>query len=182
MQALLSKWLQLERRREPFEVERLEEGAQIARHADLEFSVRIDRTDRLADGARVLIDYKSGMAGPDWRGERPDNPQLPIYALLRREALAAVAYGRINAAGCSFVAESERADIFGAGGAITKMEGEPTIAALIEVWSRRIEKLAADFKGGRAAVNPTPEACRSCHLHGLCRIPSALDDTGNGDG
>ena len=182
MQALLSKWLQLERRREPFEVERLEEGAQIARHADLEFSVRIDRTDRLADGARVLIDYKSGMAGPDWRGERPDNPQLPIYALLRREALAAVAYGRINAAGCSFVAESERAGLFGAGSAITKMEGEPTIAALIEVWSRRIEKLAADFKGGRAAVDPTPEACRSCHLHGLCRIPSALDDGGNGDG
>ncbi len=181
MQALLTKWLQLERRREPFEVERLEEGAQIARHAGLEFSVRIDRTDRLADGARVLIDYKSGMAGPDWRGERPDNPQLPIYALLRRDALAAVAYGRINAAGCSFVAESERAGLFGAGSAITKMEGEPTIAALIEVWSRRIEKLAADFKGGRAAVNPTPQACRSCHLHGLCRIPSALDD-GNGDG
>jgi ATP-dependent helicase/nuclease subunit B len=182
MQALLTKWLQLERRREPFEVEHLEEGAQVARHAGLEFSVRIDRTDRLADGARVLIDYKSGMAAPDWRGERPDNPQLPIYALLRREALAAVAYGRINAAGCSFVAESERAGIFGAGSAITKMEGEPTIAALTEVWSRRIEKLAADLKNGRAAVNPTPEACRSCHLHGLCRIPSALDDTGNGDG
>ena len=111
MQALLTKWLQLERRREPFEVERLEEGALIARHAGLEFSVRIDRTDRLADGARVLIDYKSGMAAPDWRGERPDNPQLPIYALLRRDALVAVAYGRINAAGCSFVAESERAGI-----------------------------------------------------------------------
>jgi probable DNA repair protein len=182
MQALLTKWLQLERRREPFEVERLEEGALIARHAGLEFSVRIDRTDRLADGARVLIDYKSGMAAPDWRGERPDNPQLPIYALLRRDALAAVAYGRINAAGCSFVTESERAGIFGAGSAITKLEGEPTIAALIQVWSRRIETLAADFKGGRAAVNPTPGACRSCHLHGLCRIPSALDDGGNGDG
>ncbi len=181
MHALLIKWLQFERRREPFEVERLEEGAQIARHAGLEFSVRIDRTDRLADGARVLIDYKSGMAGPDWRGERPDNPQLPIYALLRRDALVAVAYGRINAAGCSFVTESERAGIFGAGSAITKMEGEPTIAALTEVWSRRIEKLAADFQGGRAEVNPTPQACRSCHLHGLCRIPSALDD-GNGDG
>jgi ATP-dependent helicase/nuclease subunit B len=182
MQALLTKWLQLERRREPFEVERLEEGAQSAWHAGLEFSVRIDRTDRLADGARVLIDYKSGMAAPDWRGARPDNPQLPIYALLRRDALAAVAYGRINAAGCSFVAESERAGIFGAGSAITKMEGEPAMAALVEIWSRRIEKLAADFKSGHAAVDPTPEACRSCHLHGLCRIPSALDDTGNGDG
>ena len=58
MQALLTKWLQLERRRESFAVERLEEGALIARHAGIEFSVRIDRTDRLADGARVLIDYE----------------------------------------------------------------------------------------------------------------------------
>ena len=39
--------------------------------------------DRLADGARVLIDYKTGVATADWRGERPDNPQLPIYALLQ---------------------------------------------------------------------------------------------------
>ena len=50
--------------REPFEVERLEQGASESHGiAGLEFSVRIDRIDRLADGARVLIDYKSGLAG-----------------------------------------------------------------------------------------------------------------------
>ena len=69
-----SRWKQLER------------GKQVARHADLEFAVSIDRVDRLADGARVLIDYKTGNAAADWRGERPDNPQLPIYALLHPEA------------------------------------------------------------------------------------------------
>ena len=63
--------------------------------------MRIDRIDRLADGARVLIDYKSGLADADWRGERPDNPQLPLYALLRPKHLVAVAYGRINAAECA---------------------------------------------------------------------------------
>ena len=48
---------------------------------DSSFKVRIDRVDRLADDARVLIDYKTGAATTDWRGDRPDNPQLPIYAL-----------------------------------------------------------------------------------------------------
>jgi ATP-dependent helicase/nuclease subunit B len=175
LQGLLRKWLQIETEREPFEVERLEQAAQQARHAGLEFSVRIDRIDRLNDGAEVLIDYKSGLSGADWRGERPDNPQLPMYALLRPRDLVAVAYGRINAAECSFVAEAEREGIFRRGGQKTKMEDMPSLAELIKVWSRRIEKLAAEFAAGRAAVDPTPQACESCHLHGLCRVPSTLD-------
>jgi hypothetical protein len=52
----------------------------------------------------------------------------------------------------------------------------PSLAALIDVWSLRIEKLAADFAAGRAAVAPTQYACRTCRLHGLCRVPSALED------
>jgi ATP-dependent helicase/nuclease subunit B len=175
LQGLLSKWLEVEEQREPFAVEHLEQGAQIAHHAGLQFGVRIDRVDRLTDGARVLIDYKSGLAGPDWRGERPDNPQLPIYALLLPQALVAVAYGKINAAECGFVAEAERGGIFKRGGQRTKMEGMASLAALMSVWSQRIEKLAAEFAAGRAAVDPTPRACQSCHLHGLCRVPSALD-------
>ena len=70
--------------------------------AACEFTVRIDRVDRLEDGRACLIDYKSGAADVDWRGDRPDNPQLPIYALLLPQALVAVAYGRINASECSF--------------------------------------------------------------------------------
>jgi probable DNA repair protein len=176
MGGVLHKWLAVERQREPFEVERLEQGAQVARHAGLEFNVRIDRVDRLADGARVLIDYKTGIATADWRGERPDNPQLPIYALLLPEALVAVAYGRVNAGECSFIAETERSAIFKPGGRKSPLEGMPSLAALIEVWSSRIENLAADFAAGRAAVAPTVRACNTCRLHGLCRVPAALED------
>jgi ATP-dependent helicase/nuclease subunit B len=172
---LLCKWLRIEGQREPFEVERLEQDVEIARHAGLAFSVRIDRVDKLQDGSRVLIDYKSGLASADWRGERPDNPQLPIYALLQPQSLVAVAYGRISAAGCDFVAESERKGIFSSGSRASQMEGMPTFGALMELWSRRIERLAREFADGRAVVDPTLHACRSCHLHGLCRVPSALD-------
>jgi len=173
---VLRKWLDVERRRQPFAVEQLELASQAARHGGLEFTVRIDRVDRLSDGSRVLIDYKTGLAAVDWRGERPDNPQLPIYALLHSDALVAVAYGRVNAAECSFIAEAERPALFKPNGRKSPLEGMPTLAALIDVWSQRIENLAADFAAGRAAVAPTVHACKSCRLHGLCRVPAALED------
>jgi hypothetical protein len=174
LNGLLWKWLELEAARAPFTVERLEEGSEIAHHAGLDFSVRVDRIDRLVDGGRILIDYKSGAAEADWRGDRPDNPQLPLYALLHRESLVAVAYGRINAAECAFVVESARGDIF-PGKRASRLEGMPSFADLIELWSRRIECFAEDFARGRAAVAPTPQACRSCRLQGLCRVPSVFE-------
>jgi ATP-dependent helicase/nuclease subunit B len=176
MRNVLHKWLSVERLRPPFEVEMLEQGKQVVRHAGLDFSFRIDRVDQLTDGTRVLIDYKTGRAPVDWRGDRPDNPQLPLYALSRPEALVAVAYGRVNASECRFVAEAERGAIFRPGGPKTTLEGQASLAALIHVWSQRIENLAADFAAGRAAVAPTLRACKSCTLQGLCRIPGALED------
>jgi probable DNA repair protein len=171
---LIRRWLELESRRSPFDIERLEAGSEIARHAGLDFSVRIDRIDRLPDGSRVLIDYKTGAATRDWHDERPENPQLPLYALLHRRSLIAVAYGKINAADCTFVAEAERGGVF-PGKRATRMEGLGSLAELISRWSERIERLAHEFREGRALVEPLPTACRSCHLHGLCRVPSTLD-------
>jgi probable DNA repair protein len=176
MHGVLRNWLDVERLRAAFDVEYLEQGAQVARHAGLEFAVRIDRVDTLADGGRVLIDYKSGIATADWRGERPDNPQLPIYALLQPEQLVAVAYGKVNAGECGFVAEAERGGIFRPRGQKSALEGEPSFAALVEVWAGRLERLAADFAAGVAAVAPTLKACRSCRLQGLCRVPAALEE------
>jgi ATP-dependent helicase/nuclease subunit B len=181
LQNLLGKWLQLERLRAPFVVDALEEGEQGANFGGLEFHVRIDRIDRLkSDGTRVLIDYKTGAAHADWRGERPDNPQLPVYALLYPEALSAVAYARVNAAECRFVAEAERADIL-PGVRRSRLEGQASFAELIQLWSRRIERIAAEFAAGRAEVAPTLQACKSCDLQGLCRVPAALEEADDFD-
>jgi len=179
LRSVLEKWLDVERRRAPFAVESLEEGEQPANFAGLEFRVRIDRVDRLlADGARVLIDYKTGSADPDWRGDRPDNPQLPIYALLRPEALIAVAYGKVSAGDPGFVAEAERGEIFTPSPRKSSLEGMPSFAALVNLWSQRVTRLAEEFAAGRAEVAPTLQACRRCHLHGLCRVPAALEQEG----
>ncbi len=172
---LLMLWLDVERKRAPFAVENLEQAAQVAQFAGLNFAVRVDRVDRLADGARVLIDYKTGAAIADWRGDRPDNPQLPIYALLQPEALVAVAYARVNAADSGFIAEAERRDIFKLSARASLLEGMPNFAALIGLWAGRVERLAAAFASGRAEVAPTLKACRTCKLQGLCRVPAALD-------
>jgi hypothetical protein len=56
------------------------------------------------------------------------------------------------------------------------MEDMPNFSALIAKWSQRIEKIAAEFAAGNAAVAPTLRACASCGLQPLCRIPPALDD------
>ena len=176
LQNLLGKWLHLERARAPFAVEALEESDQIARFAGLEFRVRIDRVDRLMDGTRVLIDYKTGAANADWRGERPDNPQLPVYALLSPDALVAVAYAKVNAAESGFVVESERREIFPRTRR-TELEGMASFAELVEVWSRRVARIAGEFAAGRADVAPTLKACKSCDLQGLCRVPAALEET-----
>ena len=171
---LIGRWLELESQRDSFEVERLESGSEIARHAGLDFSVRIDRIDRLPNGSRLLIDYKTGAASRDWQGERPDNPQLPLYALLHGRSLVAAAYGKINAAECTFIAEAERGGLF-PGKRASRMEGMGSLAELMERWRERIDRLAREFREGRAAVDPLPTACRTCHLHGLCRVPSTLD-------
>jgi RecB family exonuclease len=174
---LLDKWLAVERGRSPFAVESLEQEAQLTRFAGLDLRVRVDRIDRLEDGARVLIDYKTGSAAVDWRGDRPGNPQLPIYGLLFPQALCAVAYGRVNAAEARFVAECERDGVFKPGRNKTSLEGEPSLSALIERWARRIEPIAAAFAAGRAEVAPTAEACRSCALQGFCRVPTVLQES-----
>jgi ATP-dependent helicase/nuclease subunit B len=172
---LLGKWLDVERARESFRVEAIEGSSQVATFAGIEFQVRIDRVDELPDGGRVLIDYKTGAANPDWRGERPDNPQLPIYALLRPHALVAVAYAKVNAADPKFVPESEREHIFHSRSRRTALEEQQSFAELVTLWSKRIERIAAEFVAGRAEVAPTSKACKSCHLQGLCRVPASLE-------
>jgi ATP-dependent helicase/nuclease subunit B len=175
LQQLLGRWLDLEAQRPKFRVEHIETEAQTAVFGGLEFNVRIDRVDSLADGGMALIDYKTGSTSADWRGERPNNPQLPIYALLRPEALVAVAYGSVNASKIDFVAETERLSVFKTGKKQSALEGQASFAALIELWRTRVERLAGEFAAGRAEVAPTLKACGSCDLQGLCRVPAAFD-------
>ena len=61
-------------------------------------------------------------------------------------------------------------------GRSTKLEGMASFAELVNVWSRRLERIAGEFAAGHAQVAPTNKACNSCHLQGLCRVPAALEE------
>jgi ATP-dependent helicase/DNAse subunit B len=82
---LLERWLDIEKLRMPFEVVASERDLKGVRVGPLRLNVRMDRVDRV-DGRLVLIDYKTGTAEvKQWMGERPDRPQVPLYALLANE-------------------------------------------------------------------------------------------------
>ena len=53
-----------------------------------------DRIDRLADGRQVIIDYKTGASidTKNWAAQRITEPQLPIYAALVNDEVAAVVF------------------------------------------------------------------------------------------
>ena len=124
----------------------------------------------------VLIDYKTGAATVDWRGERPDNPQLPVYALLYPDALVAVAYAKVNAAESRFVAESERGEIFPRTRR-SRIGRDGVICGARRRFGRGASSASQlSSPPGHAEVAPTLKACQSCKLQGLCRVPAALEE------
>lgn len=86
---LMTRWLEIEIGRTPFSVVARETAHEVVL-GPLRLGTRADRVDRLQDGRRVLIDYKTGEADPnDWLGPRPDEPQLPLYSLHNHDRLGA---------------------------------------------------------------------------------------------
>ena len=93
---LADEWLAVERRRDGFEVVAIEEKHPVT-FGGLTVNAKLDRMDRLAAGGHVIIDYKTGVCTTSaWMGKRPDEPQLPMYALGGREEIAAVAFALVK--------------------------------------------------------------------------------------
>ena len=177
LERLALDWLQLEMRRAPFTVLLPEQG-RTARFGGLAVTIVPDRIDRLADGSHMVIDYKTGIPKlSQWFGDRPDEPQLPLYALAERD-VAAVAFAQIRkgdaafrgiaavdgvAPGVEAVAATKDAAAFGSWDAV------------LAEWRRVIEALGEEFRAGDARVAPKDGArtCLYCDLGPLCRIREA---------
>ena len=186
MAHILKEWLALELERAPFTVVDVEARTR-ATIGEVEFSTRLDRVDALEDGRRVIIDYKSGSGDvKKWAGERPEEPQLPLYAVTHPKPVAALTFARLKR-GDKFGYEGLAADA----GLLPNTEeftsdrrarnvlaelktliGEdtPEWAKLFDYWRAVLENLAQEFRRGVATVTPKAHACDWCDQHPLCRI------------
>ena len=185
---VLGEWLELELQRAPFEVVNVEEDARLV-IGDVEFSVRLDRVDALEDGRRVIIDYKGGQASINaWAGDRPDEPQMPLYAVTHPEPVAAVAFARLKRGrDFGFAGLAESGDILPGTAAFdqdrraqkfipdreARPGATPSWEEMFHNWRAVLENLADEFHRGVASVNPKPRACDWCDQHLLCRIHEA---------
>jgi probable DNA repair protein len=166
IEVLLAEWLEQEKDRPPFSV-LTHEKAEYVDFAGIRCKVVLDRVDQLeADGRQVIIDYKTGKASPNsWTGSRPDQPQLPFYAVLREANLAAVLFAHIKTGESRFLGYADDG---------VNIPGAKTVDIREELaqWRTTLERLAAEFRAGEAAVDPknTATACPSCPFPALCRI------------
>ena len=79
-------WLRVEKLRPDFTVVKTEATLEQMHLGGVELRCRIDRIDQVELGL-VLLDYKTGKVDSKaCDGERPDEPQLPAYAVLRQDS------------------------------------------------------------------------------------------------
>jgi probable DNA repair protein len=171
----LAEWLALEATRHPFTVEACEDKLPNVHIGDLRLRLRADRIDRLADGSRLILDYKTGAASAaSWQNERPDEPQLPLYAAYGNvENLSGVVFAKISAGKTGFDGRIRNAQtqLCSHIGAQTSMVKYPYTDAMRDEWASVLHNLAEEFLAGVARVDPRePKVCKQCGLHSLCRI------------
>jgi len=194
---IIIEWLAVERQRQPFSVLEVEKRIQYTLN-ELKLNLRIDRIDELADGSLCVIDYKTGVAkSSQWTGERPDEPQVPLYAMSeidgQDQTVNAVAFAAIRAGECSYegatrdralMAKDERA--LAGIRQIPLTRGQSLLKeyedwdAMLTQWQHTLNELAGAHVNGDAAVDPKDglATCRYCDANPVCRF---FDWDENGD-
>ncbi len=174
---LVLEWLRIEAVRPGFCVFAAEHEAVLSL-AGVDFDLRIDRIDQIhSEGGLLVIDFKTGPVNPNSvMGERPQEPQLPLYALSVAN-VGAIAFAQVRTGECRMVGWTDRHHIDAFAGDGVRLNAAPPVEfggswdALVQSWRDRLTLLADEFRNGVAAVKPRDTlACKQCDLHALCRI------------
>jgi hypothetical protein len=133
----------------------------------------------VGDSENLIIDYKSGEVAPrDWDPPRPNEPQLPLYAVFGNvEHVRGVLFARIRAGDTCFTGSvaDVRAQLFADAKANSALAANPYTEGMRDEWREALLNLAGEFLAGEAAVDPKEgrKTCKYCPLPGLCRVAEA---------
>ncbi len=185
---LAREWLAVERRRAPFEVRMLEERMTLPA-GKLRLAGRVDRIDRLLDGGLAVIDYKTGVVSvSDWLGKRPDDAQLPLYALAAGdEEVRALAFARLRIGELGFAGLARDDGLLPE---VSTVDRHPTArrqasswGELLARWREELDALGESFASGNARVDPKHalRTCERCDLKTLCRVHERFGGLGTPD-
>ncbi len=170
IERLLYEWLAQEKAREDFSVLAVEKNRQI-NVASVKLDVVVDRIDRLADGSVAIIDYKTGKPKlTDWEGDRPDEPQLPLYGLYAGEKTSELLFAQVRKSDMRYIGLSSQVEPNK--GIKRPDEAEGGWTGQLARWRTSLERLAAEISEGVATVSPKDlqKSCQYCKLTPFCRI------------
>ena len=173
------EWLEKEKQREPFDVVAREQKRAVT-FGGVTVNVKLDRMDRLqgAPGGRAILDYKTGPVNVSgWLGPRPDEPQLPLYALGGDEPITAVAFACVKAGAMRFAGISSAGEPIPGVCEVTRQrvkaaEDYRSWDELLRRWRAELDALGREFAAGEARVAPKhgDDTCDQCGRRSLCRI------------
>ncbi len=179
--ARIQELLEVDLARPPFDVIAREER-RVLQVGPLTLNGRIDRVDRVPGGTAV-IDYKAGESGrSDWNGDRPREPQLPLYAVSLPDVVA-VAFANLKPGRVAYQGLARDAEAMGMVRPAKKDQGAEEWQALLDGWRDTLGGLAAGVAAGDARVDPRQgqTTCDYCGLQVLCRRDELAADGVLGD-
>jgi hypothetical protein len=125
-----------------------------------------------------VIDYKSGPVSVSaWIGPRPDDAQLPLYALAAGdEEIRAVAFARLKIGQLGFAGLARDENLLPGVDTVQKHRTAKKAAdswnALLARWREELDALGENYASGDARIDPKRglATCQRCDLQTLCRV------------
>lgn len=184
---LARAWLNEERARGDYAVIAIEDKRSIE-IGGLRLSTCLDRVDEFGDGRRIIIDYKTRAPSVNTMlGDRPEEPQLPLYLVTAEPGAKAVAFAQVKTGDMRFAALVSDSDLLPGGKALSESslgERYGSWEELVAAWRTDLARIAVSFSSGDAQVDPKkfPHTCRNCDLQSFCRIDERMERTFTGRG
>lgn len=170
-------WLNEEKKRSSdFEVIAIEDKRNFEL-GGLALTTCLDRVDKLSNGQRIIIDYKTGVSSVGaMRGERPDEPQLPLYLVASEPDASAAVFAQVKIGKMKFIGLARDSDLLPGVKAFSKWEEQ------VATWRVDLARIAVRFSEGDARVDPKiyPHTCRNCDLQPFCRIYERVESAYTG--